>query len=311
MKWLLVPLVLILTLVTAIALDVHSASAQETWTVTEVTDGSVDEDFFSDTRDEAPNGLPDGRIAELTLRNQQDIREAWYSEPTRRYPHGALGDEIEAGALKVRDVNGQVFTFRLPRTEVFEDITPRLVDLDRDGRTEVVTILSSTTRGASVAVFGLVGNAIIKKAQTEFLGRRFRWLNIAGIARFRGLFRPEIAIVEKPHLEGVLKFYRYRNGQLTSNRSAIAFSNHEFGSNELRLSAIAEVNNDGNPDLLIPSFDRKTLFAIGVSRTAFTELARIALPAAINRAIAVEGARDNLKITVGLDDNKIYSIQRQ
>ena len=296
----------------AIVINVANLStglAQEVWLLEEVTDGSVPEDIIPDTREVPRDGIPDGRIA--VPDRERDILEAWYAQPTGRYPHGALGDTIEGGALKVRLANRSILTFILPRTEVFEDLTPRLVDLDRDGTTEVVTILSSTRRGASVAVFGLVGNALVKKAQTDFLGRRFRWLNIAGIERFRGLPTFEIAVVEKPHLEGVLRFYRYRNGSLGRSQRGAAFSNHELGSTELRLSAITDLNNDNRADLIIPSFDRRTLFVIGLSQSGFQQYARIELPAAVNRAIAVEGVRNDIKITVGLDDGKIYTIRRQ
>ena len=172
---------------------------QTEWVVEEITDGSIDPAIVPDERAIAENGLPDGRVTTGT----GDIAEAWYTEPTTRYGHAVLGDGIEGGALKIRTNRGEVFTFRPPSTEVFEDIAPRLADLDLDGRTEVITILSSQFEGASVAIFHLNGNAFIKIAQTPFIGTSNRWLNIAEIDNFGGNRRPDIAIVVTPHLAGV------------------------------------------------------------------------------------------------------------
>ena len=176
-----------------------------------------------------------------------------------------LGDATEAGALKVKTQFGEIYTFRLPSTEVFEDIAPRLTDLDRDGRTEVITILSSRSDGASVAVFHLNGNAFVKIAQTPFIGTPNRWLNIAEIDHFGGNRRPDIAFVVTPHLAGILQFYRFRNNRLVRIAGAAGYSNHFIGSNELRLSAVADVNRNGIPDLVIPSLARNELVIIGLT----------------------------------------------
>ena len=277
------------------------------WEVEEITDGSVPESIVPDQRALAKNGLPDGRVTTGT----GDIVEAWYSEPTTRYGHAVLGDGIEAGALKVKNSRGETYTFRLPSTEVFEDIAPRLADLDRNGTTEVITILSSQSDGASIAVFGLNGSAFIKIAQTPFIGRSNRWLNIAEINNFGGNRRPDIAAVITPHLAGVLQFYRFRNGRLARIAQARGFSNHFIGSNELRLSTVADVNNNGIPDLILPSLARNELLMVGTERNQFRELARVELPARVNRAI---GARDNngkIEFLVGLDDGKIYVVKQR
>jgi len=277
---------------------------QAVWNIEEITDGSVAKDIVPDTRAIAPNSMPDARITTGT----GDIAEAWYSEPTTRYPHAVLGDNIEAGALKVKNQRGETYTIRLEKNEVFEDIAPRLADLDLDGRTEVIAILSSRTGGASIAIYNLNGNAFIKVAQTPFIGRSFRWLNIAGIDNFGGNRRPDIAAVITPHLAGVLQFYRYRNDRLALITQARGFSNHFIGSNELRLSAVADFNANGIPDLAIPSLARNELVVLGIEGSRFTELDRVELPARINRAIGVEEADGQVKFIVGLDDGKIYRV---
>ena len=294
------------TLTCSILLSITAVSAQQApkWQLEEINDNSIPPEIVKDTRAPAPNSLPDGRIATA----KGDIVEAWYSEPTTRYGHGVLGDAIEAGALRVKNNRGETFTFRLPKNEVFEDITPRIADLDGNGTNEVITILSSQSGGGSVAVFGLNGNAFIKVAQTPFIGRSNRWLNIAEITNFTGGRNPEISIVVTPHLAGLLGIFRLQNGNLQQIFGASGFSNHFIGSNELRLSAAADVNNDGRPDLLIPSLSRNELVMIGIDKDKFSELARVSLPARIDRAIGTREKEEVFEIILGLDDGKTYRV---
>ncbi|MCB2105350.1 MAG: VCBS repeat-containing protein, partial [Rhodobacteraceae bacterium] len=65
-----------------------------------------------------------------------DITGARYADPTRRYDHGILGDEVEYGTLVISTTKGRV-RLKLPQTRVFEDTEPRLADVDGDGAPEV------------------------------------------------------------------------------------------------------------------------------------------------------------------------------
>lgn len=84
------------------------------------------------TRADAPPPIPDGGIAE----GSRDIARAWLAEPTERYPHGVLGDELEANALVVESRDGAISIHRLNDDTVFEFLTPMLADIDGDGRDE-------------------------------------------------------------------------------------------------------------------------------------------------------------------------------
>jgi len=276
------------------------------WVAEEIRDGSVPAGIVPNKLKKAKNGLPDGRVAT----GSGDIIEAWYSEPTTRYAHAVLGDRIEAGALKIRNARKETYTYRLPSTEVFEDITPRLADLDGNGTTEVITILSSQSGGASIAVFGLNGNAFLKLAQTPFIGQANRWLNIAEIANFTGSSTPEISAVITPHLAGILQFYKFGNGTLTRVAQANGnYSNHFIGSNELRLSTTADVNNDRLPDLILPSLARNELLFVGREGNRMVELGRVSLPARINRPIGKRTNNGKTEFLVGLDNGRIFAIR--
>ena len=47
-------------------------------------------------------------------------------------------------------------------------------DLDGDGTTEIITIRSSVTHGASVTVYGVQDNKLVFRATTGFIGRANR-----------------------------------------------------------------------------------------------------------------------------------------
>ena len=264
-------------------------------------------EIVAETRQPAPNGLPDGLVA---THPGGDIRAAWYEMPTTRYRHAVLGDATEAGALAVRTASNETLRLVLPESAVFEDRYPRLADLDGDGSVEVVTIRASLRQGAAVTVYGLRGGELVERASTDFIGRAHRWLNIAGIADFDGRPGLEIAFVRTPHIGGTLFFYEYREGMLIQIGAMEDFSNHVIGSPELRLSAIADVNSDGKADLALPSHNRRMLRLISFEHGGPIALAAIALPGRIDKAIAAQGSGQNTEFTVGLDDGTIIRLHR-
>ncbi len=164
---------------------------------------------------------------------QHPILRAQFSDPTDRYDHGILGDAIEFGALildlgpcpECTDSPAKRLRIRLPKDRVFEDLEPRLVDLDGDGINEVIVVETSLSKGAQLAVYGAKG----KIAATPFLGRPYRWLAPVGAADLDGDGRIEIAYVEKPHLTKILKIWRLENGDLRQITSLQGLTNHRIG----------------------------------------------------------------------------------
>ena len=289
----------------------NPARASEIWQVEQVSKVKklkLPDEIVEQTMAAAPSGIDDMLLAIGPA--DSDVKQAWYSLPTGRYSHAILGDRTEGGALSVVRADGHRFTYRLDTLEVFEDLYPRIVDLDGDGKAEIVTILTSLSAGASIALFGLNGDALIKKAASPFIGRSHRWLNIAGIANFTGASTPEIAFVVTPHIGGTLAFARYSNGRFETFAAEKGFSNHVIRTSELRLSATGDFNGDGRTDLALPSADRKTLRIMGFANLRLVEIASAQLPAAIDKAIAVSGIGRNAVLTVGLEDGSVYEVRR-
>lgn len=221
------------------------------------------------------DALPDGRVA---VAPKGDLKKAWYGAPTGRYGHGVLGDAVEAGALLAQTRSGAVVRLELPASHVFEDLTPRIADLDGDGRNEIITIRSSLTGGAAIAIYGLQAEQLVRKAQSPDIGRSNRWLNIAGIADYLGNGQKVIAWVETPHIGGCLKMAVFDGSDLRPvARPRDGFSNHVIGSRELGLSATMRFAVGRAPTLFLPSADRTRLMVVdGTSSRGIEVPGRIA-----------------------------------
>lgn len=158
---------------------------------------------------------------------------AHYAEPTARYPHGALGDEIEWGAMILETrgcatcepASNSRRVIRLPPERVFEDTAPRLADVNGDGAPEAIVVESDDRLGARLAVYDAGGLV----AATPFIGRRFRWLAPVGAADLDDDGRVEIAYVDRPHLARTLRVWRLEDGALVELAALGGVTNHRFG----------------------------------------------------------------------------------
>ncbi len=155
------------------------------------------------------------------------ITDARFDEPTERYPHAVLGDAIEYGALLLTDTARGEVHFRLPQERVFEDVSPRVVDITGDGAPEVIVVESHQRKGARRVVYS--ANGIL--AATPYIGTRFRWLAPTGIgaADLDGDGQIELAYVDRPHLAKTLRVWRFEGGALREIAHLGGVTNHRIG----------------------------------------------------------------------------------
>ena len=177
-------------------------------------------------------------IAQAPPDPQAGIIAAAYADPTTRYDHGILGDAVEWGTLVLtvsscptcatsqRDGTVRII---LPPTRVFEDTAPRLVDLDQDGKPEVIVVETDLANGASLAIYGPGG----KIAATPYLGQSHRWLAPIGAVDLDGDGQIEIAYIDRPHLTRELVILRYVNRALGEIARFPGFTNHRIGDTEI------------------------------------------------------------------------------
>ena len=189
---------------------------------------------------------------------------AAYDEPTRRYPHGVLGDDVEYGALIIRTA-GQEITVRLPQDRVFEDLAPRLADLNGDKVPEIVTIESQAQSGAQLAVYDLNGQKI---AATPHIGTRNRWLAPAGIGDLDGDGFVEIAYVDRPHLAKTLRIWRFKDGALTEIATLPGLTNHRIGEDFIS-GGLRECGNP--PELILASANWRRIISVRFDGQGWTQ----------------------------------------
>ena len=254
----------------------------------------------------APNGgLPDGKVASLT--NSSGPASAWYDKPTRKYGHGILGDAVEAERLIVKTADGREWSIGAGQGHVFEDLTPRLADLDGDGSNEVIAIRSNLRKGAAVAVYGIADGMLELLASTPPVGLANRWRNpsvFVNDPRGKGKLIGEVVT---PHIGGTFRLWSFSGSaqtgyQLEPRGSAYGFSNHAIGSRQLALSAVRR------DFLAVPSADRRALRVLRISAGGIKTVATVDVPGQISHAVGVISENGSPLFFVGLSDGRLFTI---
>jgi FG-GAP-like repeat len=284
------------------------AMAGGLWYALKRDDGSVTLDFIdTPAKAKLPDGaLPDGKVAS----GEHDIARAWLAEPTERYDHGILGDKIEAGALAIETRAGKRQIVRLKGDAVFEDLEPRIADLNGDGHDDIVVVKSYLKRGSALAVIAERKGKYEIVAETPPLGGPHRWLDPAGIADFTGDRKTDIALVRQPHVIGELEIWQWRDGRLQKVAAMPDTANHVAGTRALDMTAVGDFDGDGIADIAIPSLDRTRLRIVSFSPHA-REIANVKLPAkAVTNLGLLKGVMAPA-VALGLADGSLVVVQRQ
>ena len=262
-----------------------------------------------------PVTLPAGAARRLAgsqvAAGQRDIAWTWLESPTNRYPHKSFGSTQHAGALTVQarmpDGRLQETRYSLPLNRVFEDLVPRLVDLDGDGRDEVVLVESDLLRGAALVVLGLRPSKpsttmdkadargkvdiveLVELARSPFAGSSFLWLNPLGFADFDGDGHTDLSAVITPHIGGTLTLYHYRPPLLVPFARAMDVSNHRMGALEQQLGVVLPPKTPAQrASIVVPDMTRRALHWLQWGADGkWLEMADLmALPARVERMTA-------------------------
>jgi hypothetical protein len=182
--------------------------------------------------------LPEKEIA----RSLDNSVYAQYAMPTEKYDHGIMGDKIEAEQLVV--VADDVFyEIKLPNEYVFEDIRPRLYDVDGDNELEFITIRTNLRKGAGIAIYKIVDGQLVEYSHLPEIGTAHRWLNIVAVNDLDNDGVVELVWIETPHIGGILKVAKIQAGTLQVLTETAQYSNHSIGERNLCLSVLTEQLN--------------------------------------------------------------------
>jgi hypothetical protein len=266
-RWLLaglMPLCIVFAMTTALANDPQNATISLDRSVSEKSEIVQ---YLADNFEQ----LPEKQIA----MSDDATVFAQYAQPTTKYRHGILGDAVEADQLVVvRD--SVVYTHTVADEFVFEDIKPRLFDVDNDGELEVITIRSHETQGAGIMIFKLIDNALTEFAWVEEIGRTNRWLNILATYDLDSDGTVELAWIQTPHIGGVLKVADITAGKLEVLSEISGYSNHSIGERNLCLSALTHAERD--IVFYVPTQDRRQIAGFRLSDKTIQKIESIKLP---------------------------------
>ena len=194
-------------------------------------------------------------FAAASMASADTISAARYTDPTGRYPHGVLGDQIEWGALELTLNGGSTRRIELPVEQVFEDLEPRLADVDQDGEFEVVVVESHFRLGARLAIYDENGFV----TATPPIGTRFRWLAPIGIGDLDQDGEIELAYIDRPHLAKTLRVWRYEDGELYQVANERGLTNHRIG--EDFISGGVRDCGDG-PEMIVASHNWRMVMSV-------------------------------------------------
>ncbi len=241
--------------------------------------------------------LPDARLL-----LDRSGRLLFLSRPTDRYPHAVLGDGLEAGAFSLVTMLGgaAIRTFEIAPPAVIEGIAPIWSDLDGDGIEDIIVTVSAESVGARVVVFNDRGETI---AESQPIGRGFRWLHQIAVAPFAPGVGLELAVVRTPHIGGVLTFYRLENGLLVQTAELAGFRSHLIGDRNLDMALAADLDGDGAVELLLPRFSLDSLAAVRRSGSGAEIVWELELPGTLaTNLAAVATAHGDLVLAAGTDN---------
>lgn len=216
------------------------------------TGGQVDPAPFTAP---AADALPDAHLSVAS-----GGERVYLAGPTGDYPHGVLGDALEARAIVVEHADGSRRHIDLGPF-VAEERGVLLTNLDGDGREEIATVLAERTSGAFLAAYSLDGEQVTRGAP---IGTGFRWRHLIGSGPLGPDGEELIVVVRTPHIGGVVEYYD-RNLEIVAR--ARGCSSHAIGSPNLGEAVIADVNGDGRAELIVPVQARSELHALSLAGT--------------------------------------------
>jgi hypothetical protein len=240
-------------------------------------------------------GLPDGRFVVAA-----DGSIAVLTDPTTRYPHGVLGDDIEAGSITILEPDGSVRSV-IDVEGVVEGISPLWADLDGHGDDELVVTVSDAVDGARIVVFDTDGVIV---ASGEPIGTGNRWRHQIGTVRDPFGARA-IVVVKTPHIGGIAEYWRLRQDRLELITSRAGITSHRLGSRNLDLAVIVDADGDDVEELVAPTGDLQELVGLFLTEDGVGESWRVSLPAPLASNLHAITDDDGAWLVAGLADGRL------
>lgn len=257
------------------------------------------------------NALPDARPM---VSDVGDI--AIYTQPTERYPHGVMGDDLEALAVTIvditdtetLDIRSSISLQNDPNDAVFEGLYPLWADVDDDGVQEIVITQASRVDGAAISAFG-VRDDDPNFADSDPIGLGNRWRHVLAFGAFGPNGESELVEVQTPHIGGIVQFLRYDpdSESLRIVAQLSGYTSHVFGAPELDEALAGDFNGDGQPEIVLTTQNRTRLVGLQhVENGIIREMWSLPLAASpMTNFVALSLPDGGLVLAIGLSDGSL------
>ena len=243
-----------------------------------------------------PDPIPHGRSAST------GSLTATLAGPTERYPHGVLGDTVEASALHLETDDGRWSHTLLPEYEVIEGIAAIVAVVGDEIGGSLVTV-SDADRGARLRLYAPDGDVL---AESEPIGQGFRWLHQIGVGPTGPDGELEVIVVRTPHIGGVVEAYQLDGARFERVAAIEGYSSHVIGSANLDMALLADTDADGQLETVVPTQTMTELAVVERTDDGFAEVMRLPLEGRLASNVAAAVSRDGrLSLAVATDAGRL------
>jgi len=186
------------------------------------------------------------------------------TQPTNRYNHGILGDELEASAITLIETEPElrvVQTISVEAPEVIEGLSPIWADIDNNSLRDIIVTLSNNQSGSRIVAYREDGTTL---AESSPIGLAHRWRHQIAVAGFEADKPPLLVDIRTPHIGGIVEFFQFKDGRLEVIKEYRGFSSHSIGSRNLDSAIAGDFNNDGIAELLAPDQPHTNLGVVSI-----------------------------------------------
>jgi len=236
--------------------------------------------------------LRDSRITLGNLDGSSGLQAVVLSDATERYPHGLLGDKVEASAVTVIAVapNALAIRFRyvVRAPAVFEDLIAIMAPIGEGRRPALVVVKSAPRQGSSILVLGWREGGLVVLAEGPAFGQSDRWVHVIGAADVSGDGVPKLIAVNTPNLAGVLVAYERKAASLIALGKVLGYASHAAGSRNQDQAVIADMTGNGRPEVILTRQARDVLTALELTGNRWEERWALQLTGTVQSNLVVD-----------------------